>query len=132
MCIYQRIIINLLIMEIQALLTSYIIPNEIVSNEIYKHLWRIMNLLNEEQTEALQYKKKKKKKIIRTYFNSEEFFTSCGEKCEEIDLLSSSFVKENVSGDPLTEENVEILRSFYRLSRPMTRSMKIQLNQHAI
>ena len=40
-------------MELQALLLSNNIPNDIVINEIYNHLWRNKNVLNEKQKRSL-------------------------------------------------------------------------------
>ena len=56
-------------MELQALLLSNNIPNDIVINEIYNHLWRNKNVLNEKQKEAIVHDHFHLKKIIRTYFN---------------------------------------------------------------
>jgi hypothetical protein len=58
-------------MELQALLTSKSLPNEIVIQEIYNHLWRNRNLLNEAHTEAIVYDHFHMKKIIHSYFISE-------------------------------------------------------------
>jgi hypothetical protein len=60
-------------MELQALLTSNILPSDIVCQEIYKHLWRNKNLLNEAQTEAIVEDHFHIKKIIRAYFNCEDY-----------------------------------------------------------
>ena len=56
-------------MEIQALLLSNSIPNDIVINEIYNHLWRNKNVLNEKQKEAIVNDHFHLKKIIQAYFN---------------------------------------------------------------
>jgi hypothetical protein len=60
-------------MEIQALLTSNLLPNDIVCQEIYKHLWKNRNLLNEAQTEAIVEDHFHLKKIIRAYFNCVDY-----------------------------------------------------------
>jgi hypothetical protein len=71
-------------MELQALLTSNILPNDIVFHEIYKHLWRNKNLLNEAQTEAIVQDHFHLKKIIRAYFHCEQF--SHEEYCGDYDI----------------------------------------------
>lgn len=56
-------------MEIQALLTSNILPNDIVCNQIYNHLWRNRNILNEAQTDSIVNDDFHLKKIVRLYLN---------------------------------------------------------------
>lgn len=58
-------------MELQALLTSNILPNDIVCHEIYNHLWRNRNLLNTAQTDAIVYDHFHMKKILNFYHTSE-------------------------------------------------------------
>lgn len=70
-------------MELQALLLSNNIPNDIVINEIYNHLWRNKNVLNEKQKEAIVHDHFHLKKIIKTYFND----TSLSKKKESMDYF---------------------------------------------
>lgn len=70
-------------MELQALLLSNNIPNDIVINEIYNHLWRNKNVLNEKQKEAIVHDHFHLKKIIRTYFND----TSLSKNKESMDYF---------------------------------------------
>lgn len=56
-------------MELQALLLSNSIPNDIVIHEIYNHLWRNKNVLNALQKDSIVNDHFHLKKIIQTYFN---------------------------------------------------------------
>jgi hypothetical protein len=58
-------------MELQALLTSNILPKDIVIHNIYNHLWRNRNLLNKSQIESIVEDHFHMKKIIRMYFRCE-------------------------------------------------------------
>lgn len=60
-------------MELQALLLSKKIPNDIVINEIYNHLWRNKNVLSEKQKAAIVHDHFHLKKIIQTYFSDTSF-----------------------------------------------------------
>ena len=63
-------------MELQALLLSNCLSNDIVINEIYNHLWRNKNVLNEKQKESIVNDHFHLKKIIQTYFNDKSLSKS--------------------------------------------------------
>tara|TARA_Y100000389_G_scaffold64707_1_gene60776 strand:- start:208 stop:693 length:486 start_codon:yes stop_codon:yes gene_type:complete len=70
-------------MELQALLLSKSIPNDIVVNEIYNHLWRNKKVFNQKQKEAIVHDHFHLKKIIQTYLND----TSLSENKESMDYF---------------------------------------------
>lgn len=70
-------------MELEALLLSNNIPNDIIVNEIYNHLWRNKNVLNVKQKNAIEHDHFHLKKIIRTYFND----TSLSKNKESMDYF---------------------------------------------
>jgi len=70
-------------MELQPLLLSNSIPNDVVIGEIYSHLWRNKNVLNKKQKEAIVHDHFHLKKIIQTYFND----TSLSKNKESMDYF---------------------------------------------
>jgi hypothetical protein len=142
-------------MEIQALLTSNILPNDIVCQEIYKHLWRNRNLLNEAQTEAIVQDHFHLKKIIRAYFNCDQYshVQECGDyQIYFLDVLTSDMLYflndfENYTWQGgltspslekrcpnLTEKNIKLLsydvpKLICFLWKQMTTSMKVEFYQ---
>jgi hypothetical protein len=125
-------------MELQALLASNILPSDIVCQEIYKHLWRNRNLLNEAQTEAIVEDHFHLKKIIRAYFICDQYSHIEYDEDDEDDdydydaeehylsaLVSEMlcFLKyENYSWD-------DSMKTIYFLWKKMTVSMKSELYQ---
>jgi hypothetical protein len=139
-------------MELQALLTSNILPNDIVFQKIYNQLWRNRNLLNEAQTEAIVHDHFHLMKIIRAYSNSNEFshdeysdyyfmaalttdmllFLNYDfENYTWQDGFTSPSLKERCPD--LTEENMDDLSYLtFFLWKQMRRSMKADFYQHTI
>ena len=56
-------------MELQPLLLSNVITNDVVINVIYNHLWRNKNILNDSQKESIIHDHFRLKKILKRYFD---------------------------------------------------------------
>lgn len=62
-------------MEILPLLQSNCIPNDIILNDIYNHLWRIKTPLSKELKDAIVYDHFHFKKTLLMYYNNVDQFS---------------------------------------------------------
>ena len=133
-------------MELQALLLSNSFSNDIVIHEIYNHLWRNKNVLNENQKESILNDHFHFKKIIQTYFNdtslsknkdSMDYFLYwlendmlgvLNDDCPYIDGLSQSLLIEcpNITKDWLLSSNSidDLPNKIYTIWKMITQNKK--------
>ena len=62
-------------MEILPLLQSKCIPNDIILDGIYNHLWRMKTPLSKELKDAIMYDHFHFKKLVMMYYNNVDQFT---------------------------------------------------------
>jgi hypothetical protein len=56
-------------MELQALLLSSVLPQDVVLNDIYNHLWRNKNVLTDDLKTAIIHDHFRLEKIVMKYYN---------------------------------------------------------------